>query len=239
MADVFHFRRFDVAHGRSAMKIGTDAILLGALADVEGNAARILDAGCGCGVVGLMALQRNPSARVTFADIDPQSVEECRENLSSSPWAHNGNVILADIAELADSEVKFDKIISNPPFYHTHFKTGASPRAAARNAAALSQFELAELARKLLNPNGSVSLVFPFSDLREVTRRFEDAGFAPIETVEIRRRPDLPSKRVVAVFAQFETIRCPLRTWQLTMFGADGVPTPDFLSLTSDFYIHY
>lgn len=42
---VFHFKRFDVRNERSAMKVNTDGVLLGAATDVLAGDRRVLDVG--------------------------------------------------------------------------------------------------------------------------------------------------------------------------------------------------
>lgn len=48
---VFHFKRFDVRNERSAMKVNTDGVLLGAATDVLAGDRRVLDVGTGTGTV--------------------------------------------------------------------------------------------------------------------------------------------------------------------------------------------
>lgn len=81
----FRFKQFEVFHHRSSMKIGVDAVILGSWADFQ-YATSILDAGCGCGVISLMAAQRNKDAKVFAIDIDAESVDESNANFSTSPW---------------------------------------------------------------------------------------------------------------------------------------------------------
>ena len=54
---MFSFKQFTVNDSRTAMKVGADSVLLGAWMDVSG-ARRLLDAGCGSGLLALMAAQR-------------------------------------------------------------------------------------------------------------------------------------------------------------------------------------
>ncbi len=52
--ETFRFKQFEVINERSAMKVGTDGVILGAAVTLESGDARILDAGTGTGVVALM-----------------------------------------------------------------------------------------------------------------------------------------------------------------------------------------
>ena len=64
---VFRFKQFAVLNDRTAMKVGTDGVLLGAWCPVT-DARRVLDVGTGCGVIALMVAQRNASAVIDAID---------------------------------------------------------------------------------------------------------------------------------------------------------------------------
>lgn len=42
----------------------------------------VLDFGCGSGILGIGAIKLNPEAQVDFYDIDPEALDNCRENLT-------------------------------------------------------------------------------------------------------------------------------------------------------------
>ena len=65
---IFRFKQFSVLNDKSAMKVGTDGVLLGAWADVTG-ATKILDVGTGTGLIALMIAQRS-GADITGIEID-------------------------------------------------------------------------------------------------------------------------------------------------------------------------
>lgn len=55
---VFRFKRFTVVNERSAMKVNTDGVLLGAAMTVKPTDRHLLDVGTGTGTIALMAAQR-------------------------------------------------------------------------------------------------------------------------------------------------------------------------------------
>jgi 16S rRNA (guanine1207-N2)-methyltransferase len=79
---------------------------------------KVLDLGCGYGLVGIVAAHCVPPVRVYLLDNDPEAVEAARANA-----ARNG---VPDVTvELSDGfrdtrETDFSKIICNPP-YHVDF----------------------------------------------------------------------------------------------------------------------
>lgn len=90
-SSVFRFKRFEVVNRRSAMKVNTDGVLLGAAMTIVGTEKKLLDIGTGTGTIALMAAQRLSDARASFSitgiDIDPDSAAEAAENFSRSPWS--------------------------------------------------------------------------------------------------------------------------------------------------------
>ena len=81
---LFRFRRFSLRHDRSSLKIGTDSVLLAAAVPLR-RPARILDVGCGCGVIGFciadrLIANRETDFSVVGIDIDAPSIQESMDN---------------------------------------------------------------------------------------------------------------------------------------------------------------
>ena len=79
----FRFKQFTIHQERCAMKIGTDGVLLGAVASVENNPNSILDIGSGTGVIALMLAQRSGAETIDAMEIDDEAHGQCVENVSS------------------------------------------------------------------------------------------------------------------------------------------------------------
>lgn len=76
------------------------------------RAARVLDLGCGYGVIGLAIATAHPEARVTAVDVNERALLLTRENAERLGLAERVEALLPD-AVPADRE--FDEIWSNPP----------------------------------------------------------------------------------------------------------------------------
>ena len=74
---------------------------------------KVLDLGCGAGVIGSMIKKRTPNAQITMTDIHAMALESARKTLSENQL--QGEVYASDV--FSDIEGKFDLIISNPPFH--------------------------------------------------------------------------------------------------------------------------
>lgn len=75
---------------------------------------RVLDLGCGCGVVGIVAARKCGAENVWLSDIDPEAVAIARENAGANgvPGVH---CVVSDGLAGVDAS-GFDLILSNPPY---------------------------------------------------------------------------------------------------------------------------
>ena len=79
---------------------------------------RVMDLGCGCGIVGITAAKKCGAENVVMSDLDPNAVEAARENAVSND-VEGVKIIVSDGFDSVE-ETGFDLILSNPP-YQTDF----------------------------------------------------------------------------------------------------------------------
>ena len=127
----FEFKQFTVWHDKCAMKVGTDGVLLGAWANVE-SAKHILDVGTGTGLIALMLAQRTVQADVTAIEIDSMAAIQARENIAHSPWKNRITLFNCDFRYFHD-DLKYDLIVSNPPYFVNALKCLDKQRNMARH----------------------------------------------------------------------------------------------------------
>ena len=85
------------------------------------NGARVLDMGCGTGVLGLAALALGGATHATFVDVNPVAIENVQLNLTQMANAHRGRAMVSDLFERIEG--RFDLILSNPPFWNRKPRT--------------------------------------------------------------------------------------------------------------------
>lgn len=155
----FHFKHFSLYHDRSTMKVGTDAVLLGAWAEVQPT-DWVLDIGTGCGILPLMLAQKG-IAKVHAVDLDEASALEAAENFQASQWSRQLFAFHADIRKFT-MQCTYDLIISNPPFFINSYKSDTDRKNQTRHTdTSLSFVELASVVKRLLKPDGRFVLVLP------------------------------------------------------------------------------
>ena len=172
---MFHFKQFDLSHERSTLKIGTDAVLLAALTQVE-TAKSVLDIGCGCGVIAFCLAQKLAENQIipniVGIDVDADSITEARENAARFPLLpvscfHFEQISLQDFAN-QDNAHQFDLIVSNPPYFHGDLKPQDKSKLQSKHGdGQLSFQELADCADRLLSPNGRFALILPPTEMAE------------------------------------------------------------------------
>lgn len=231
----FQFKQFTVWHDRCAMKVGTDAVLLGSWVRVEG-AKRMLDIGCGSGLIALMVAQRNAEARVVGVEIDQEAASQAAENVARSPWHDRIRIVCQDILEYTDEE-KFDVVFSNPPYFVSSLKCPDKKRASARHADGLSFESLVSKAASLLSENGEFSLVVPSEASHEIKAIcLFNKLFLWHETQVVTKR-GVEAKRVLLSFRRAIPTEEEVRTDQLVMESSPGQYSERYAEMVKDFYL--
>ncbi len=251
---VFHFKRFDVRNERSAMKVNTDGVLLGAATTLLPGDKRVLDVGTGTGTVALMIAQRlettcvDESWHILGIDIDTPSAEEAAENFDHSPWREHlesMNIGLASFKS-ANRNVSYDLIISNPPYFDNSLQAPEARRNSARHTGdpenpaggeVLSYREILEYASEALSEYGRVSMILPSDQEKSLMRYAGMYGFAPWKILRIRSVERKPVSRLIVQFGRkgkFEDT--PLEEF-MTLLDERGRRTSQQASLVTDYYL--
>ncbi len=233
----FRFKRFMLAHDRCAMKIGTDGVLLGAWAHQEAP-GNILDIGTGSGLIALMLAQRFGEAMITAIEPDGQAAAQAEENFGISEWKDRLSICRASLQEFAPAtEMRFDMIVSNPPFYDTTL-INPDPRAtSARHTCSLSHGELMQHASRLLDGNGSLSIIIPDEYSGKIIRTAAESGLHPVRKTSVLTVEGKRPRRVLAEFSKHAESPCAEET--LVIRHADGSYTEEYKRLTADFYLAF
>jgi len=233
--DYFSFKRFTVRQPRSAMKVGTDGVVLGAWFDVGETAARILDVGTGTGLIALMAAQRNPAARIDAVEIDVPSCRDAEENFAASPWGDRMRLFGEPFAAFcARTEEGYDRIVSNPPYFVRSLRSPDGARTAARHADSLPYEELLDGVRRLLVPEGCLSVILPCDAAQTFTLAALCVGLYRSRTLYVHPVPGAEPKRVCMEFRfgeRTETVA------SLTLLNEDRTAGGAYRALAGDFYL--
>lgn len=234
---IFKFKQFQVEHSRAAMKVGTDAVLLGAWCGVQG-VRRALDVGTGCGVIALMVAQRAPEARVTAIDIDPEAVAEAADNFAASPWSDRLSARQCDFKQFAPgTEEKYDLIVSNPPYFMNGVLPSGDSRTMARHTTELTYRQLLDGAKLLLDSNGRLAIVAPADCESQVLEDCAWCGYSPLRITEVAPVDGAAPKRLLWELVPRQGVETE-RT-QLAIEHSPLNYTDEYRRLCRDFYLKF
>lgn len=200
--DYFQFQQFRIEQGACAMKVSTDACLLGAAADLTG-ATRLLDIGTGTGLLALMAAQRHATVAIEAVEINAAAAAQAAANAAASPWASRIAVQARSLADYAATRpAAFSHIICNPPFFRQSLRSPDAARSTARHEAAdtLSFEALAAFAAEFLLPAGLLTILLPPLEMRAFEQVAAATGLHAATRLVVRHRPGSKALRHITGF---------------------------------------
>ncbi len=232
----FSFKNFNINQDRCAMKIGTDAVLLGAWCPIDNKPFSVLDIGAGTGILSLMLAQRTSAEQIDALEIDENAYEQCVENFEASPWSDRLFCYHAGLYEFVEEpEEEYDIIISNPPFYSEDYKTENTQRDLARFQDAMPFEELVEAADLLLSENGIFAVIIPFKEEERFIDLCAEAELFPIKVTRVKGSYTTPIVRSLLAFKRYEL--SVLEANELVIEINRHEYTNDYIALTQDFYL--
>ncbi len=215
------------------MKVGTDAVLLGAWASVD-NTNRILDIGAGSGVIALMLAQRSPEPiHIDAVEIEHQDAAQAKENISNSPWRSRISVHGVPIQHFT-SAINYDLIVSNPPYFTNSFQPPDKKRLRTRHTVLLDFPELIKSVVRLLNPEGRFNVILPYTEGLEFIELAQQSALYCSRKWSFRSRKEKPTERLLMEFKFHPTEK---KEGEIIHYNESEEWTDDYKALTKDFYL--
>ncbi|WP_457616561.1 tRNA1(Val) (adenine(37)-N6)-methyltransferase [Lutibacter sp.] len=231
----FQFKQFTICQDKTAMKVGTDGVLLGAWAEIPKHTDSILDIGSGTGLIALMMAQRSNALTIDAVEIEALAYEQTVANFECSDWGDRLFCYHASLQEFAaEIEDTYDFIISNPPFYTSTYKALPKNRAMARHTESLSYSDLLEGTVKLLAKTGSCAFVIPSSEASHFIEIANSKGLFLNRKTAVKGTETSPVKRNLLQFSFQETSTV---CTTLVIETARHVYTSAYKNLVKDFYL--
>ncbi len=208
MNNYFQFKKFVVQQENCAMKVCTDSCLFGAwvakyLQTKNIISNKILDIGCGTGLLSMMIAQKN-TATIDAIEIDEQAYLQATENITQSIFSTQIKVHHTAI-QTFKAKNKYDFIICNPPFYEQQLKANMLSKNMAMHDDTLTFEELLLCIKKLLHKNGSFALLIPYDRLSFLEKKLFANHFFIQYQANIKQTPIHNYFRTMLIINNFTT----------------------------------
>lgn len=219
------------------MKVCTDSCLFGAwIADKFErktiNPKIILDIGAGTGLLSLMIAQKS-NAQIDAVEIDANSYQQTVENFLESLWGNRLQIYHEDIKNWK-SKIKYDLIISNPPFFENDLKANGQNKNLAKHNDGLTFAELLFAIKDNLAINGNFAILLPFHRIEYLKILAVENGFYLQEELLVKQTPKHSYFRGMLFFGLKSTSNI---SNELTIKDETGNYTDGFNLLLKDYYL--
>jgi tRNA1Val (adenine37-N6)-methyltransferase len=230
----FNFKQFTISQAKSAFKVGTDGVLLGACADLNG-VKNILDIGTGTGLIAIMVAQRSEAA-ITAIEPDYESFIETSENVTACKWNNRIKVVNSDLQSFKPDNEKFDLIVTNPPYFCDSLKNPDVRKSSARHNDTLTSDEILAGVSRLLSEEGSLQLIMPYVEGTVFIANAAGYGFFCNSILKIKPLPTSEVRRLILSFSRIQ--KKPVEKFLIIDHGRHQF-TDDYINLTKDFYLKF
>ncbi len=176
------------------------------------NAKKIIDVGCGCGIISLILAKKFPKLKITGVEIQKDLYRFAQKNIITNKLENTLDIIHENIKNIQVSDIKgkADIIVSNPPYK----KKGSgrlnpdSQKAIARHEVTLDIDLLFHCSKRLLHSQGRVYIILPAQRLADLMRAMEPYQFAPCFIRFVHTKKNMAAKRVILSAAKNHGSAC-------------------------------
>jgi tRNA1Val (adenine37-N6)-methyltransferase len=231
----FQFKQFTIHQEHCAMKVCTDACVLGAWFSTRiAPYSTVLDIGSGTGLLMMMLAQRS-QAVINGIEIDADCYKQLQENISQNEWKERLTVFHGDVRSYTLPQ-QYDFIISNPPFFENDLQGNNTKEQVAKHSTQLTLNELIRIIDSHLKPGGSFGILLPYHRWEYFNQLATQANFYLTERLLVKQSPKHNYFRAILQYS-----KSPAATTaaiELTIQQEDRSYTTDFTALMKDYYLH-
>lgn len=232
------------------MKVGTDSIILGSWAQYQlkervfNSAPRVIDIGCGSGILAIMMAQVfGGEADILAFEIDQKACDQALDNVYNSPWAKSIHVTQCDVTRISTQATpKSDVIVCNPPYFEGEnkqtnaFSLLSVERKTARHQDSLSMEQLLQFIARSLTSDGRAFLVVPSEYASKLKALLNDYSLCCNKQLAIRTTP---TKVVTRYCLELTKSQQATTLSELNIYDENNVYTDSFRALCRAFYLKF
>lgn len=232
----FQFKQFTIQQDTCAMKVCTDACILGAwFAAKISSTGYILDIGSGTGLLMLMLAQKT-NATIHGIEIDLPSFKQSNQNITQNSWSERLTIFPGDVRATTFNTL-YDFIICNPPFFENDLISRKEPEQVAKHSKELSLKDLVLTIDENLKPSGTFGILLPYHRWKYFVQLAEESGFYPTETLFIKHTPQHDRFRTIITLSRYKENFIP--EFELIIKQPNGDYTSEFVELLRNYYLKF
>ena len=230
----FSFKLFTIYQDKCAMKVCTDACILGAwFANKVSGYERILDIGSGTGLQMLLLAQKS-NALIHGIELDKEAFAQAKENIERSNWKERLMLEEGDVRQHTFKH-PFDFIISNPPFFENDLESETDAEKIAKHSTSLTLTTLLDSIANNLDSKGSFGILLPFHRWKYFDALAKQKGFQLAEKLIVKQT--LKHKPFRAILHYTKTAPDSITETELVI-KPDGLNySNEFENLLKDYYL--
>ena len=198
--DSFCHRRLTVYQHKTGYRFSIDSVLLAGFVR-PGKGRRLVDLGCGCGIIALLLAGRYADLRMWGVEIQPALAALARRNVTANGMAGRIRILEIDMRALSQSMTGgvVDGACCNPPFGRA--RSGRinpnTEQALARHEIQISLPALTGVARRILRTGGRFSLIFPADRLTDLLCQMRADNIEPKRLQMVHSYAARPPRRIM------------------------------------------
>lgn len=167
--------------------------------------AKVLDLGCGCGVIGLILCHRFPELHLAGLELQPALAELARSNVQANHLQERFTVQEGDLRKIREfvQPESFDLVVSNPPYHRPGSGriSQADERALARHELCASPDLVLAAAAFAVRNRGAVCCIYPAERLATVLAAMLRRRLVPKRLQPVCSYPEDDRARLVLIEA--------------------------------------
>lgn len=215
------------------MKIGSDAVLMGALLPVKSESKLALEIGTGSGVIALMMAQRYPDLKIDAIEIDTDSYNQASENFSRSIFSNRVIALNLDLLTIDESQ-KYDCIFSNPPYFYHSLKNDNQQKSIARHID-WQDFKLwLDKINQITHDSSELSFILPVDSYERINEYLSLLGFNLIFDCSIK---SFENSDVIRKLSTWTRVKTEIIQADFVIYQSEKVHSNQYIQALKDYLI--
>ncbi len=175
-------------------KFSIDSVLLPNFVSITKKTKKILDIGCGNGVIPIVLTTRT-NAKIDGVEIQSEVYDMAVKSVEYNKLDNQISIYNEDIKEYSknNSTDMYDTITCNPPYFKGMVTNNSKNKTFARHELSLNIDDIMKIAKKLLKNNGNIAIVHRTERLIDIISSMKNNNIEPKKIQFVYSKDNSPS----------------------------------------------